>query len=193
MTASPDEEFFDLLHGAESAVTIEDELGVNDPAAVLRAQCRAWAETVRAYRFNELPRPGAQAPPSQVKDALVEVRARLDAVESILGLVMTTRDACIAQAAELEQAADDAWDDQVQLEAERRRPRPEYQGSKERYAWWNLAIRGQRARAREARALANLLRSTCDQVRLAYDGLNETRRDLAARLTHARWEQHLEY
>lgn len=193
-----DDDFMDILGGdAGAAGDFEPgdeealyEGDLQDPRTIIRQQCELWLEAARRWRFDDMPRPNAQASPAQVANALVDVRARLDSVEVILGSVMSTRSATAMQARELEQAADDAWDRQA--EAERRRPRPEWQGAKERYAYWNLAIRTERQRAREARALADLLRDTYDRVRLSYDGLNDTRRDLTTRLTHARWEIHME-
>jgi hypothetical protein len=188
--SDPADEFFGLLHGAEQQSVPEEDDPLQDPAAVFRQQCALWEEAASRCRFHELTRPGPETSPSVVMEALVQVRARLDTIEVVLGQVMAVKAATAAQARNLEQAADDAWDRQA--EAERRRPRPEYQGSKERYAYWNLAIRAERARAREARDLADFVRATYDRVKLHYDGLNETRRDLAARLTHARWETHIE-
>jgi hypothetical protein len=185
VTDAGDELFDQFFMGAAA----EDDV-LEDPGTVARQQCAMWADAAGRWRFQDLPRPNAQASPSDVKDALVEVRARLDSIEVILSQVISFKAGTAAQAESLERVADDAWDDQAL--AEQRRPRPEYQGSKERYAYWNIAIRVQRARARDARDLANLARSTYDQIKLHYDGLNETRRDLAARLTHARWEIHLE-
>jgi hypothetical protein len=178
----PDDAFFDMLHAAEEAEP--------DPAAAVRAQCDQWAQAAMQLRFAPDRWPSAHASPTDVKNALVDVRGLLDQLEGLLANIVSFKGATAAQARDLEQQADDAWDEQA--EAERRRPRPEYQGSKERYAYWNLAIREQRARARQAREMADYARTTYDVVRLVYDGLNETRRDLASRLTHFRWESHIE-
>lgn len=184
------DEFFGLLEGAEEpdAAPGEDD----DPQAVVRQQCGQWVQAAQELRFTDLQIifPSAEASPHAVNAALVTVRTRLDQVEAILSAALTLKHGTAEQAKKLEQAADDAWDRQAQ--AERNRPRPEFQGSKERYAYWNLAVRGERTRAREARELADYARGVYDLIRLAYDGLNETRRDLAARLTHARWEIHME-
>jgi hypothetical protein len=190
---SPEDEFFGLLHEAEGDFTGDsaeaDELA--DPAAALRAQCDEWIQAAQQIRYHpEFRWPGTQASPGDVKDALVHVRARLDSLESVLSAVMMLKAGSAGAARDAERAADDAWNRQA--EAERHRVRPEYQGSRERYAYWELAIRAERARAREARDLADYVRGAFDVIKLAYDGLNETRRDLASRLTHLRWETHLE-
>lgn len=184
----PADEFYDWLHQAEGQPPPED--GDTDPAVVVRMQCDQWVQTVQALRFQPGLWPGPEASPANVKDSLVQARARLDQAEVALGNVIALRAASAEAATRAEQRADDAWD--LQAEAEQRRPRPEYQGSKERYAFWNLATRDQRAEARDARALANYVRGVHDVVRLHHDGLNETRRDLASRLAHFRWETHME-
>lgn len=185
MTDAADE-FFEMLHDAE-----EGPEGDLDPRAAVRGQCDQWVQLAMALRFSPDRWPGAQASPSDVKDALVDVRSRLDQMENLLVSVMALRSGSAAGAREAEQRAEDAWDRQA--EAERHRPRPEYQGSRERYAYWNLAIRAERANAREARDLADYVRGIHDVIRVAYDGLNETRRDLVSRLTHFRWESNLEH
>jgi hypothetical protein len=140
-------------------------------------------------RYNA-PWPAASASPTQVKNALVEVRSQLDRLEVVYSAAMGLRGATAAQAKALEQAADDAWDDKAN--AERRAARREYEGPRERYAYWELDIRPHRHRAREARALADFARETCDRVELAYRGLDGLRRDLVGRLTHLRWESNME-
>lgn len=180
MTAA--DEFFGLLEGAAA----------EDPQDVLRRQCEAWVTAATELRFAPDRWPSAQASPWNVAEALVTVRSRLDGVEAYLGNAMALRAATAAQAKHLEQAADDAWDGQADEERRSRRPRPEWQGAKERYAYWNLAIRPQRALAREARELADYVRDAYDRIKLAYDGLDGTRRDLNARLTHLRWETNQE-
>lgn len=185
-----EDDFFGLLHEAEAAGPPLEEDPLADASAMVRAQCEGWLQQAFALRFDPDRWPPSSAPPNDVKDALVQVRASLDQLETLLANVMMLKAGSAAGATQAENAADDAWDRQA--EAERHRPRPEYQGSRERYAYWNLAIRAERARARDARDLANYVRGAADVIKLVHDGLNETRRDLAARLTHARWEIHME-
>lgn len=186
MTDADDELFDQFFMGAAA----EDDVLVTDPGVVLRQQCEQWVQAAMTLRYDPAYWPGSQASPNDVKNALVEVRAQLDQLEAILAQAMTLKGGTASAARQAEALADAAWDDQAR--AEQRRPRPEYQGSKERYAYWNIAIRPQRGRAQAARELADYVRGVHDVIKLAHDGLNETRRDLAARLTHARWEIHLE-
>jgi hypothetical protein len=120
----------------------------------------------------------------------VEVRARLDRLELVYASIMGLRSATAAQAKALEQAADDAWNDRA---AEgRRNVRREWEGAKERYAYWELDIRPQRMRARAARELADFAKDACERIELAHRGLDGARRDLAGRMTHLRWESSME-
>jgi hypothetical protein len=187
---SPEDEFYDFLHGIEGQEPSGEE--EPDPVVVVRSQCDQWVQATQAVRFENREGlfPGPLASPAHVKDGLVLVRARLDQMETMLGNVIALKAASAEAATRAEQRAEDAWD--VQAEAEQRRPRPEYQGSRERYAFWNLATRDERAAAREARALANYVRGAYDVIKLHYEGLNETRRDLVSRLSHFRWESSME-
>jgi hypothetical protein len=166
----------------------EQQSGLMDPGEVIRRQLQAWLELAVAARF-EAPSPPADAVPMAVHRALADVRARLDQVEMTLASAMALKASTQARARQLEQAADDAWDDRAGAE---RRIRRDFEGARERYAWWNLDIRPQRQRAREARDLADFVRDVHDRIRLHHDGINEVRRDLAARLTHLRWERNME-
>jgi hypothetical protein len=160
-----------------------------EAADVVREQCAMWVEAVSAMRRGAL-WPGPSASPAEVDSALVQARTRLDRAEFLLGQAMSLKAGTAAQAKVLEAAADDAWDDQAS--AARHGPRREYEGPRERYAYWEIAIRPQRHQARQARALADYCKDCYDRIRLSYDGLNDLRRDLLGRLTHLRWESHLE-
>jgi hypothetical protein len=160
-----------------------------DPAEVVRQQCAEWLSAASALRYSA-PLPGSAAPPVEVKDALVEVRARLDRLELVYASVMSLKAATAAQAKALEQVADDSWNDRAV--EERRSPRREWEGAKERYAYWELDIRPQRQRARAARELADFAKDACERIELAYYGLDSLRRDLAGRMTHLRWESSME-
>lgn len=189
----PGEDDFLGMAGEGPGTTHPNEPGsqdiLDDPAGVLRRQCEEWLATARDLRYNA-PWPRSSATPSQVSEALVEARASLDRLEVVYSAVIGLRSATATQARVLEQAADDAWDDRAN--AERRTARREYEGPRERYAYWELDIRPQRRRARDARDLADYVKAACDRVELAYRGLDGLRRDLAARLTHLRWETSME-
>lgn len=186
------EEFLGLLDDMDSQSSTGNPGSTDhpaDPAEVVRLQCAMWAETASSLRRGA-PWPGLNATPSDVLSALVEARSRLDRLEVVLGNAMSLRTATASQARAMEEAADDAWDDQANNG--RRGLRREYEGPRERYAYWEVAIRPLRLQAREARARADLAKDVYDRVKLAYDGLNELRRDLLGRLTHLRWESHME-
>jgi hypothetical protein len=160
-----------------------------DPTEVIRQQCAEWLSAASTLRYGA-PLPSSAASPTEVKDALVEVRARLDQLELVYASVMGLKAATTAQAKALEQAADDAWNDRAV--EERRSARREWEGAKERYAYWELDIRPQRQRARAARELADFAKDACERIELAYYGLDGLRRDLAGRMTHLRWESSME-
>jgi hypothetical protein len=185
------DEFFDLLEDAAAGGSADQ---LDDPHAVIRQQCADWVQAAQLLRFADKHEiwPGSEASAHEVAAALTRARSRLDQVESFLASAIALKAGTAEQAKKHEQAADDAWDDQADAERRSRAPRPEWQGAKERYAYWSLAIRDQRRRARQSRELADHVRCTYDLIKLAYDGLNETRRDLASRLSHFRWETHME-
>lgn len=182
-----EDDFLGLLE--DEGVPADSAELVADPAEVVRQQCAVWVESASSLRHGA-PWPSANAPPVQVRDALVDVRSRLDQLELVYARAMALKAATAAQARAAEQAADDAWDDRAN--ADRRAIRREYEGSRERYAYWELDIRPLRLRAREARERADFARATCDRIELAYRGLDGLRRDLAGRLTHLRWETSME-
>lgn len=167
----------------------DDQEEPASPSDVIRAQCTLWVEAASTMRRGA-PWPGPDAAPIEVAQALVDTRTRLDRVEVLLGNAMSLKAGTAAQAKALEAAADDAWDDMAYQG--RNGYRREYEGPRERYAYWEIAIRPQRRAAREARALADFAKDIYDRVRLSYDGLNDLRRDTAGRLTHLRWEQSME-
>jgi hypothetical protein len=186
-------DFDDETMFGDAGAPATDDLQAMDPGLVIREQCSGWLAVTEQYRLRvHKAWPGPDAIPDRIKDTLVSVRGVLDNVETIYGQVMAVRNATAMRARAAELAAEDAWDRQAEAEQHSHRQRPDYQGSRERYAYWNIAIRAERQAAREARELADYVRGVYDQVKLAYDGINETRRDLAARLTHLRWERSIE-
>lgn len=177
------------LTGTDSTNHPEGPPVLDDPEGAIMAEGEGWAGLALEYSKGA-PWPGKDATPWDVKDALVEARARLDRVESLLAAALALRYVTMSRARKLELAADDAWDDRAG--AERRRPRGDFTSAKEQHAYWNLDIRPQRQEARKARELADYVQSVHDRVRLHYDSLNTRRRDLDARLTHLRWESNQE-
>lgn len=161
----------------------------NDAAReALKAHCAQWVK--KALELRDVENPSAQASPSSVRDALVQARANLDQLETLLSQVIALKVSADVRAKELEGAAEDAWD--IKAEAERRTMRRDYEGSKERYAYWNIAVRAERHAARDARLFADYCRGAYDRIKLAYDGLDKARQDLNSRLKHLQWESSME-
>lgn len=124
--------------------------------------------------------PDENAPLPAVHRALVTVRGRLDQLETVLGQAMALKSAAEANAAKLEQVEADAWDDQA--DAARKKGISQYEGAQERYAYWRVRTRAQRAEARLAREVAAIAAQTEKRIALAHRGLDGTRLDLHRRL-----------
>jgi hypothetical protein len=161
---------------------------LEEAEAAVYAEAESWVQAVVQLRHS-VPWPGLEATPYDLDDALTRVRAVMDRVEAILGHSLALRWSAEGRAKTAEQAADDAWNERA---ARDRRTRHEYEGAKERYAYWELDIKAHRTAARKARALADYARNVSERIRLSYDGLNETRRDLNSRLTRLRWDATME-
>lgn len=182
------DDFLSMLDEPGNATSTNAPDEPDSPEDILRAQARQWLQAAEAVRYGAS-WPDADATPMQVHRALVDARATLDRMETVLAAVISFRHATASRAKSLELAAEDAWEDRAAAD---RRQRRDFEGARERYAWWNFDIRAQRLEARSARELAEYARDVHERVKLAYDGLNDTRRDLVARLTHLRWESSME-
>ncbi len=158
----------------------EEPTELPDPAKVLAEECRSWLRAVTEYRAS-VPNPSSSAPHTAVYDALAKASAHLDRIETLLSLAIGFKGACETKARKLEAEADDAWDDQAAKE--KRYGRREFQGAQETYAYWRLACREPRKRARQARELADAASDTERRIRLHYYGLDGLRQDLSRRLT----------
>jgi hypothetical protein len=168
---------------------LEEEPPPLDPAVVLAEECRGWLQATMELRAR-VPNPPPTAPHTVVHDALTTARAVQDRIETLLSLAIGFKNACEAKARMLENAADDAWDDQAKQE--KRYGRREYEGAQERYAYWRLACRTQRKDARDARELADIASDVERRVRLHYYGLDGARDDLGRRLAVLRMENSME-
>lgn len=135
--------------------------------------------------------PGIDAIPHRVHSALVDARARLDQLESVLGQAMDLKHASGMEALRLEQIEQDAWDERAE-HYRKRGLRQDFEGAQERYATFRLQTRDERTAARHARAVADLCAICEAKVRLAYRGLDNARQDLHARLRALAFESTLE-
>lgn len=134
------------------------------------------AMQMRGFEF-----PDSQAGPHDVHDALVTARGQLDRLEAILLAAMSLRDNAVLHARRLEQAADDAWDDEADR-GRRAGQSHDFEGAQERYATWRLKTREQRAAARAAREAADDAVAVEKRVQVMYRGLDGVRLDLHRRL-----------
>lgn len=133
--------------------------------------------------------PPVVAGPDELAERLQDARARLDRLESLLVMAMTLKDALAVSARKLEQAADDAWDDEARATS----PRPrEFEGAQERYAIWRFKVRRQRDAARVLREAADWAASCERRIERMYRGLDGSRLDLHRRLGAIAYERHLE-
>lgn len=140
---------------------------------------------------RQVPNPSVAATMDVLHAALQTARGCQDRIETIMVQAIALKNATEARALDLEEAADDAWDDQANKD--RRAMRREFEGSKERYAYWNLAIREQRARARTARRVAQAVAGAENCIRKYYYGLDGARLDLHKRLSAVTsWQSNLE-
>jgi hypothetical protein len=167
-------------HPRYDPVHHEPEEPLPDPAAVLVEECKGWLKTAMKYRAAARV-PSSSAPHTAVYEAMVSASGHLGHIETLLSMAIGLKGACETKARRLEAEADDAWDDQAMKE--KRYGRREYEGAQERYAYWRLACRDQRKRARDARALADTASDIERRIRLHYYGLDGVRQDLSRRLT----------
>jgi hypothetical protein len=168
----------------------EGEVRTLTPAEQLetvRDQCQGLLSEAAEMRAFEPPVRGAGA--DELADRLQRARAQLDRMESLLVMAMTLRDALVVEARRLEQAADDAWDD----EARKNRGRAgEYEGAQERYAVWRFKCRTLREAARTIREAADWAASAERRIDRMYRGLDSSRLDLHKRIGAMAYETHLE-
>lgn len=144
----------------------------------------------KAAGLRAVNQPQERAIPHVLHDTLVYVRANLDRLEVVLGQAMDLKHATAMEARRQEQAEQDAWDDEA--DKARKQGRGEYEGAQERYAYWRLKTRDQRALARQAREEADVAADCEAKVRLMYRGLDSARQDLHARLRAVAFESALE-
>jgi hypothetical protein len=152
-----------------------------DPVAVLAAECQGWLSQALSLRAA-VKVPPASAPQATLYEAMVTAGAHLDTMETLLSQAIGFKGAAEIGAKAAEAAAEDAWEDQAGKEKQRGSYGREYQGAKERYAYWSLATRQERSAAREARRLADVAGDVERRVRLHYYGLLAAHDALSRRL-----------
>lgn len=135
----------------------------------------------QASGLRGFPLPDESAALPAVHRALVEVRARLDQLETVHGQALTLKAAAEAAALGEERAEQDAWDDEAER-YQKRGLRQDYEGAQERYAVFRIRTRDVRARARAARDIADLAAFTERRISAMHRGLDGARLDLHRRL-----------
>ncbi len=156
-------------------------------ADAVKAQCADWLR--QAHELRQVEIPGSDYPPRQFYEALLQVRGRLDSMERLVDNAVALRASISRAVADLHDATEDAWDNQAAPGRKRAR---EFEGARERYADWNLAVLPQRQEERQMQRLAEVAKETEDRIIKLYRGLNDARQDCVKALGFLTWESSLE-
>lgn len=162
---------------------------MTDSLEIVRTQLAEWLR--EAQELREVEYPSAHASPQEFYETLVSVRSRLDRVESLLSQAAGLRGSTSRRLAELHDEAEDAWDRTAQT-ARRSPVTREFEGARERYVDWNLAVLPQRQQERQMKRLADLVKETEERIRLVYNGLSSVRQDCHKALGYLQWESSIE-
>lgn len=135
--------------------------------------------------------PGIDGTPHQVHSALIDARARLDQLETVLAQAMDLKQESVMEAVQREQIAQDAWDETAD-KARKLGYRDQYEGAQEKYATWRLQTREQWKAARYARQVADVATACEAKVRMYHRGLDNSRQDLHKRLSALAFEHSLD-
>lgn len=135
--------------------------------------------------------PGLVATPSDISEALIDLRGRLDRMEEIFTRATLVRIGLTAAQKAAEETAQDAWDAQAVRDANRQVR--EYEGAEERYARWRLATLMEIRAARQARVLADQARQVEGDVKTRFYGLRDIRVELLDRQKRFVLESNLEH
>lgn len=126
--------------------------------------------------------PAVEHGPGAVLGMLQLVRERLDEVETVLSQVSAFRTGARALSREADAAVEDLWAEKVgQAPAARSRPSFNHsfdEAPRERYAKADVAVLGERRKARRRTRVLEAANDAVEQVRLAHRGLDGVRTDL---------------
>lgn len=161
-----------------------------DPVQVVTEYGQAVLPQAVAARIFEVP--PRTAAPEEFRDALLRCRAQLDRLEELLGGAQALAGEVRRTAAEMEQAAELAWDTVVDGIPPGHRLRQEYTSAKERQSYANLQALPARRRARQWAKAADLAKDLAERIRLMHRGLDGTRQDLHRVLGHFTLERSLD-
>lgn len=137
--------------------------------------------------------PHAGAAPTEVQEALLDTRQRLDRVEEILSQVIGYRGAARRRLTEATASADEVWDRaSVTTRGNTTLTGRDFTGPRERYADANLATLESRRAQRIVAEMSSRVDDAHDQIRLMHRGLDGVRQDLIVLLRSAQFLSSLE-
>ncbi len=115
------------------------------------------------------------------------MRGHLDSLESLLDNAISLRGSTARKVRDLHDATEDAWDKKATGARKH-----EFEGARERYAEFNLAVLEQRQTERQMARLADLAKETEDRIRLIHRGLNDVRQDCLSAIRYLQFESSME-
>lgn len=137
--------------------------------------------------------PGAAAAPPEVLAVLLEVRGRLDRLESLLLESLRLRDGARQARTAAEAEAGEAWDQQAAAGSPALLSKAgDYTGPRERYAQYNIATLDQQRQSQRAARVAAAAEGAYEQLRVLHRGLDGLRQDLVTALRAVQFESSIE-
>ena len=161
-----------------------------DPVSTVRQVYETWLAEVEILRHHKTVAP--EAGPGEIREALLRTRGFLDRLEEIYSLSLAQRGAFRRMARDREAAADDNWDRLAATANQTGRGARDYEGSKERYARFNVDNFEHMRTARQWRQAADVADEITERIRLAYYGLRDTLMDLRESLRSFTMESSLD-
>jgi hypothetical protein len=163
----------------------------NAAIATARQQSGQWLAEAEKMRFG-VQRTPPEASPSEIREALIQARAYLDSLETYFSLAINQRSAFRICAREIREAADDNWDRLAAGANQRGQGARDFEGSKERYARFNLDNFDSERQARLWRQASEIADECYDRMRVYYYGLRDTVMDLREALRSFTMESSLD-
>lgn len=148
-----------------------------------------WAAEMAGLRDVKVP--PADAQPPEVRDALIDLRGRLDRAEAIVAESASFRARARRKTRRLAADADEAYD-RALTSMGRQGARPEYEGAQERYAQARVDTLEPRRAARTAERIADIAEEGHERLRGAYFAMRDIREELLDALRYLPWLHHLE-
>lgn len=158
-------------------------------AVTVQGRLAGYAQESAELRV--FPMPGVAAQPEEVREALVDLRARLDRLEEILSAVTLVKLGTAAGQKAAEEEAQDAWDRQA--DHDRNRQVRDYEGAEERYARWRVSTFTEIRAARQKRVLADQARQVEGDVKRRFYGLRDIRGELIERGRQFMFDSNLDH